>query len=446
MPRISLLTIDRLLIATLVTTTWTKLYWASLGRVPIATLLGVAFAACYIVHRFQRRDAELPRGVAGGIGWLAALGVVYLAGFAGLTSIEGQNLFIRGFADWGMHALFLVAAALRIADGGEALLRRCIAAFVVGAAINAAYGVLQLVAWGAGSHNLDLVVLSPLGFGDATRGIQFFGAGIYRINGFMRDTNHFGVMLGSAIPLALVAFRGSKRWWLTALLTGAMALSLSRSGGVGLIAALIVLAIPARQRLVRSRQLLIAVGVVALALIAFTQVFPNLTDAIISSRLDPDTRSAQTHLGIYELVPQMLRGHELLGVGYNTFSLSFEQISGRAEFGPHSLYVRLAVETGLVGIAVFLGFAVQLLRSLWAARWRTNDDRMLRAGVAAAIVGAWAGNAFYLTTQIVYVDALYALGLALPYALGNPAWRTVSAEDELQSSAYGRAHGSTSPA
>jgi O-antigen ligase len=186
--------------------------------------------------------------------------------------------------------------------------------------------------------------------------------------------------------------------------------------------------------------------VVALALIAFTQVFPNLTDAIISSRLDPDTRSAQTHLGIYELVPQMLRGHELLGVGYNTFSLSFEQISGRAEFGPHSLYVRLAVETGLVGIAVFLGFAVQLLRSLWAARWRTNDDRMLRAGVAAAIVGAWAGNAFYLTTQIVYVDALYALGLALPYALGNPAWRTVSAEDELQSSAYGRAHGSTSPA
>jgi hypothetical protein len=29
-------------------------------------------------------------------------------------------------------------------------------------------------------------------------------------------------------------------------------------------------------------------------------------------------------------------------------------------------------------------------------------------------VGTWAGNAFYLTTQVMYVDLLYVLAIAAP--------------------------------
>lgn len=436
--------LDRLLLATVMTSTWSKLYWQPAGRVPISTILAIAFVGAFVGHRTARREGTLPRGIAVLIGWLIAFAVVDLAGFGNIDTATGQSLFARGFATWGIHAALLATAALHVAEAGRPLTHRCALAFVTGATINATYGVLQLLALGIGGTNLDAVLFAPLGLAaDGARGIQFFGAGIYRINGLMRDTNHFGVMLAAALPLAIALLRGTRRWWTVGLLGAALALSLSRSGAVGLLAALTVLAWPQRARLLRNRQLLAATTILVVTIVAFTQVFPSLTQAIVTSRLNTDTGSTQTHIELYRLVPQMLAPHPLLGIGFNTYSLSFEQISGRPEFGPHSLYVRLAVETGVFGTLAFAGFAAQLVRTLLAAAAREPA----RLGLLAAVVGTWAGNAFYLTTQIIYVDVLYALAFALPYVVGAqsaPRGRgRPPMDDALQSTAHGGSHGRT---
>ena len=86
-------------------------------------------------------------------------------------------------------------------------------------------------------------------------------------------------------------------------------------------------------------------------------------------------------------------------------------LSGRADFGPHSYYIQLLVETGVLGLAWFTVVATWLLTLL--ARTRAP----LAGAIAAALIGTWAGNAFYLTMQIDYVGALYALAVAAPAVL-----------------------------
>jgi O-antigen ligase len=121
----------------------------------------------------------------------------------------------------------------------------------------------------------------------------------------------------------------------------------------------------------------------------------------------------------------VLHSNPLLGLGLNNFSVYYEFVTGRTDWGPHSFYVALLVETGVVGTALFAAFLVYLLRRLGVARrlGRTlaaaRDPlaarvRPLSWGLTAALVGTMAANAFYLTMQFYYFYAFAQLALAVP--------------------------------
>ena len=82
---------------------------------------------------------------------------------------------------------------------------------------------------------------------------------------------------------------------------------------------------------------------------------------VVDSRLDVSDRSAQMHYQLFSLVPPVLREHPLLGLGLNTFSVYYEFETGRTDWGPHSFYVALIAETGLIGTTVFALFLAWLL-------------------------------------------------------------------------------------
>ncbi len=89
-----------------------------------------------------------------------------------------------------------------------------------------------------------------------------------------------------------------------------------------------------------------------------------------------------THLAFYSLIRPALEQHLFFGLGLNTFSAYFEFLTGKTNFGPHSFYVALLTETGLVGAAVYavwLGFLFSCLASL-----RRIGRRMAAAGNRAA--------------------------------------------------------------
>ena len=112
---------------------------------------------------------------------------------------------------------------------------------------------------------------------------------------------------------------------------------------------------------------------------------------MIKSRVQTGHASQSAHFQVYDFVPQILHSHPLLGLGLNNFSLYYQAATGKTNWGPHSFYVSLIVETGLVGTVLFAVFLFWVFVRLQVAR--ALGERALprrqpaRAARAAARVG-----------------------------------------------------------
>jgi O-antigen ligase len=126
----------------------------------------------------------------------------------------------------------------------------------------------------------------------------------------------------------------------------------------------------------------------------------------------------------------VLSRHPLFGLGFNNFSVYYQLVTGKTNWGPHSFYVALLVETGLVGTAVFAVFLWYLFRRLRAGRAigrvlsaaadpAAARVRPLAWGLTAALAGTLAANVFYLTMTFYYFYVLAAFVLAVPLVFGR---------------------------
>ena len=188
--------------------------------------------------------------------------------------------------------------------------------------------------------------------------------------------------------------------------------TLSRSGALGLLVGLLVLVLPYR-RFVWSRALLAPLGALALLLAYILYSRWHFFSVVLRSR-DPDGRRLDsTHFAVYDFIPQMIHSHPLLGLGLNNFSVYYEFVTGKTNWGPHSYWVSIIVETGLIGFLLFLVFLRYVFLRLRAARalGRMLDAagdpngrrvRPLAWGFTAALLGTMAANFFYLTMQFYY--------------------------------------------
>jgi O-antigen ligase len=130
--------------------------------------------------------------------------------------------------------------------------------------------------------------------------------------------------------------------------------------------------------------------------------------------------------------------HPLLGLGNNNFAVYYEFVTGKANFGAHSYWVAVVVESGLIGLALWIVFLRYVFVRLQAARRlgrlldRLGDPegahvRPLAYGMTAALVGTIVANFFYLTIQFYYFYAFLAFALALPVVFGGRARPLASA-------------------
>ena len=140
---------------------------------------------------------------------------------------------------------------------------------------------------------------------------------------------------------------------------------------------------------------------------------------MLRTRIDTSANGTSTHFDVYGFIPDVLSSHPLFGLGLNNFSVYYEFVTGRTNFGPHSFYVATLVETGLVGTALFVAFLIYVFRRLKRLRaiGRTLGSARIRPlawGMTAALVGTIASNAFYLTMSFYYFFAFAMLALAAP--------------------------------
>ena len=427
---------DVFFLATFFCVTFEKVHWNIAGSVGIADVLTVLFLVAFALE--SRGPTPRTTGIV--LAFFAAFLIVYLLGFFNLETKQGLSQFEKGMVKFGLHFLFLAAAVAFLARRGERFFWRSLAWFTAGMVANAAYGVLQLLAARAG-HNLDHTVLSPLTGGASSINIYgaVNGASVYRPNALTGDPNHLGIMLEVPLlaltPVYLRLERGHRLKWPLAAVLGFLLLvelaTLSRSGLLGLGVGLLVLALPYR-RFAWSRALLVPLGAVAVVLAYVVYSRWHFFSVVLRSRLVTGGKSSSAHFAVYDFIPKIIHSHPLLGLGLNNFSVYYEFVTGKTNWGPHSFYVALIVETGLIGFVLFLLFLRYLFVRLHAARRlgrlldRAGDPigrrvRPLAWGFTAALAGTMAANLFYLTMQFYYFYGFAALVLALPIVFHHRA-------------------------
>jgi O-antigen ligase len=163
----------------------------------------------------------------------------------------------------------------------------------------------------------------------------------------------------------------------------------------------------------------VPLGIVSVLLAYVVYSRWSFFSVVLKSRVETGGRSTSAHFAVYDFIPQIVHTHPLFGLGLNNFSVYYEFVTGKTNWGPHSYFVALIVETGLVGLLLFLVFLRYVYLRLRAARilGRALRDRRvppLAWGFAAALTGTLAANFFYLTIPFYYFYAFLALVLALP--------------------------------
>ena len=426
-------------LATVFCATWEKLSWNVAGSIGIADIFAIGFIVTFGIAEIQHRDRRFVR-TAFVVALFALLFlVVYLAGYFTLESGQAVQQYWKGFIKWGIHILFVLFGVIYLSRRTKRFYLQAIGFFTAGMVVNAIYAILQLLA-ARGGTNLDNLFINKITGGSYA--INVYGifeqtGNIYRPNALTGDPNHLGIMLVMPLLMLLPVYLRMEKgnpWKVKLGLTLAFllvveVLTLSRSGLGGLLLGLVLIAIPYRHRIF-SRQVLIPVGVVALGFVVLVASSPAYFIKIIQSRVQTGGNSTSAHFSVYDFIPSILHSHPAFGLGLNNFAVYYQEITGQANWGPHSYYVALIVETGLVGTVVFACFLVYLFaRMVFARRLGLSlaeagdpeGDRIvtpLAYGIAAALIGTLFANVFYLTMSFYYFYVFVTLLLALPIVYG----------------------------
>ncbi|MGE5273990.1 MAG: O-antigen ligase family protein [Verrucomicrobiota bacterium] len=438
---------DGLFLAALFSVSFIGLRWRLPGFQPkLADFLMFGFVIAFVVDVVVRRIRPVAPVVTALI-LAAALATAYLAALPAIDGRAGLTQFAKGIAYFGLHAAFLAAGVQWLSQRSPRFLGIALGCLLAGIAVNGLYAGLQLLAAAAG-WNLDAAVLSQLTDRPArsmTYGLMY-GPDVPRARGLTRDPNHLGVMLLLPI-LALLALapqlsrrrdRRAAAAGLACLLV-VLALTLSRSAALGLLAGLVALAlVPAgARRMIPFRSLAAPAAAAATCLAVVAALNAHTVEQVMEARLGLRGFAGRQHFHTYELIRPALSEHPLFGVGLNNFDLTYaERVLGIRE-ASHSFYVQSLIETGFVGTALFaafLVFAVHQLRVLRVCeRQREAESVAFARGLAAMLTATVVANAFYMTMSFSYFYALlvFVVGAAT-VAHAGPTQATVRSRTVAQ--------------
>jgi len=321
------------------------------------------------------------------------------------------------------------AADERLAELAKAFAVYLLVALLVATPRLAQVAAASAVASGALLASLGVWQVLTGRFGDELGGLgRIKRAQIYgdvfepRIAGPLGDPNYFALALLALVPLALALAwgerdgggRGSRLRRLAALASAALlvagtVLTYSRAAALVLV---VVLGLALAVRGVRPRHLVAAAAaavlLAGLAPEGFSRRLTTLAEVLPGGEtgvLEPDSSFAKRRL-VTGAAWGMFVDRPWLGVGAGNYGARFEPYADRVgsdarlyeEPGertfPHNLYLEVAAETGVLGLAAFFGALALTLPALFVARRRLR--RAADPGTAALVDGVAVALAGYL--------------------------------------------------
>ena len=366
-----------LFFATVFCVTFEKVHWNVAGTVSLADVLAIVFLVLWTIERLALHDRRLPRTSAVVLCFALVFLLVYLLGFFNIDTAAGVGQFGKGMFKCAIHFLFL---ARRGRLPGAPRRRVLLADARRGS--RPGWSSTRSTASSSSSPRRAAGTSTARALAaDRRRELDQHlrrrrRQSVYRPNALTGDPNHLGIMLIVPLlvlmPLYLRLGRGHPLRTQLAVVLGFLLLvelaTLSRSGLLGLLVGLLILAIPYRQRLA-SRELLVPLAGRRSRSSGSSSSRGCTSSRRCSARASRPAAARPRRTSTSTTSSRRCsRSHPLFGLGLNNFSVYYELVTGKTNWGPHSFYVALLVETGLVGTAVFVAFLWYLFRRLRAAR------------------------------------------------------------------------------
>ena len=271
-----------------------------------------------------------------------------------------------------------------------------------------------------------------------------------RLTGPLGDPNFYGLILVTAIPLAVYYFLDEKRiiyrsiaGITTLLLILALLNTYSRGAFVTLI---VILGLIALERRVSATFLLGGALAFLLLLPLLPGNFRERMSSLVALGSSAETAvyqesSFRGRTSEYISGLLMFSEHPLLGVGVNNYPINYQKYSSRLgldsrteERDAHSLYIETIAETGLLGFLTLAGLLTSLMVGLRRARKKLgaiNANPEWQCGLIAiqmSLIAFLTGSIFLHGAYIRYLWLLVALS-AVGIHLAETAW-----EDNQRSS------------
>ena len=398
--------------------------------------------------------------------WMVVLVASSVA--AGADAGDGGPSAIATFLTEGLLLYLLVVNAVRSPE----MMRAVVWALLVAGGVMGAISVWQEATHAYGQTLLGFAQVNDQAFkvGDTLSGKLLRP----RLSGPLGEQNRYGQVLLVLVPLAISRMRAepsvalrSLATALAGLILAGMVLSFSRGAVVALAVIAVAMVIVG---FVRLRHLLVT----ALALAVLVTVVVPEYGLRVRSLGAADTATAQdsqADAAIRGRATENLaalatfRDHPFLGAGPGGFFARYSQEQANKldlrylgkNRRAHNMYLEIAADTGIVGLAAFLAIVVATLTQLrrvahlWDALGR-EDLVILAQAFALALLAYLASAAFLQLSYQRYFWFLLALANGTAWMLRRDAARAVREtgperlRPDPRQRAIGRSAGSTIPA
>ncbi len=242
----------------------------------------------------------------------------------------------------------------------------------------------------------------------------------YRAYGTIGHGNSYAMYLSATMPFALaLLFSEARRFFKSlagvVLCVGTLGLvfSLSRGGWFSFVVVLIVVLVFAiHRRRLNVHIAWVAGGAILLVLLSLTL---GQRDLITNRLTADDFGAAYARITLAKGAVAMIQDHPLFGVGLNNYSLlmpTYDMASYASHHRiviVHNIFLLIAAETGLVGLATFVWLLATLVIQAWRLASRAPNDTVWVAGIG--ILSAYIGLSIHgmVDYAMLAVAPLYRL-------------------------------------
>ncbi len=165
----------------------------------------------------------------------------------------------------------------------------------------------------------------------------------------------------------------------------------------------------------RRKKRVVALGLVA---VLFSGFFIYLGRHSLYDVLHLSDVASRDRLTMWRTALAMIQDKPLGGLGYNTFMANYNRYIADPAAWPayaHNCYLQITAETGLIGLAAFMGFLFCFFKTCFRAAWIAQDVFLmgLFAGLIAFLLQSIFDTNLYAVRQAVLFWTLAGLAVGL---------------------------------